>query len=556
MSTKWNVINEKDFKERVNRVFECVSGALTNTLGPYGSTTIIEKYGEMHITKDGWQVLKNIRFDDPIDNNIMMLLIRISAQVVAKVGDGSTSSIIAANSILKEIGDKFATVRSKDFISILSNCVSEITKVIYANSTKADKKYNCVYNLAKVSTNGDDYIAGIIRDIYQETNNPTIEYLQSKTDKTFFEIISGYKLERASYLDTIFATNENGDCIVYNPYILLFDHKVDLEHSLPIISEAVQKAIDDKTRLIVFAPNYDKFFLDHIKKQIAIEYRANGTSSIIYCRVSLINNMSHNLYNDFSVMCGAQIITEQYSDDTQEFDKEHVSEYMGKVSEAIIGDKDTLIKGFVARNSNMYNKIVLDAETKYHNMEEEYREKGLIDMKLTEAKNRVSRLKGKMGIIHVGGYSTLEKAANYDLVEDAVKACESAVMHGYNIGQNLAIPMAINKIIDKSEIIDKESLIMYRCISDAFKNVFATIIRNKHADCPDKSIDTTYKECLDRNKAFDLTNDSYSENILNSCITDIEILKAAASIIALLVSSNQYISINTPNEIEDIKSNM
>ena len=97
--SNWNVISEEEFKTRIRDVFERVADSLSKTLGPYGSTTIIEKYGEMHITKDGWQVLKNIRFDNAIDNNILMMLTRISAQVVIKVGDGSTSSIIAANEI-------------------------------------------------------------------------------------------------------------------------------------------------------------------------------------------------------------------------------------------------------------------------------------------------------------------------------------------------------------------------------------------------------------------------------------------------------------------------
>ena len=39
----WNVISETDFKNAVSMVFEKVSGALRKTLGPYGSTTIIEK---------------------------------------------------------------------------------------------------------------------------------------------------------------------------------------------------------------------------------------------------------------------------------------------------------------------------------------------------------------------------------------------------------------------------------------------------------------------------------------------------------------------------------
>ena len=56
---KWNVIEEDDFKKALYDVFDDVSKALSKTLGPYGTTTIIEQFGEMHITKDGYQVLKS-----------------------------------------------------------------------------------------------------------------------------------------------------------------------------------------------------------------------------------------------------------------------------------------------------------------------------------------------------------------------------------------------------------------------------------------------------------------------------------------------------------------
>lgn len=50
-----------------------------------------------------------------------------------------------------------------------------------------------------------------------------------------------------------------------------------------------------------------------------------------------------------------------------------------------------------------------------------------------------------MGVINVGGFTELEKSANYDLVEDAVKACESAYLYGYVPGQSISIRTAIKK---------------------------------------------------------------------------------------------------------------
>lgn len=562
----WNVIEENEFKKRITDVFDMVSNALTKSLGPYGSTTIIEQYGEMHITKDGWNVLKNIRFKDVIDQNIHALLLRISAQVVIKVGDGSTSAIVAANNILKELekhSNLFKDIRPKDLMSMMNECTETIIKYIIKRAYIIDKNSDLdkIYKLAFISTNGDSEISEIITDIYRETGNPAIEYVASKTGDTKYDIIKeGYRGD-ITYLDTIFVNKDDGICSVAKPIILMFDHKLDMEVSLPIIAEAVGIALDKKTRLVVIAPNYDKMLLDYIRKNINIEFKSTGTSSIVYCRASLVSNMSHELYNDFAVMAGAEIIREQFLDD---FDPKTVSEYIGSVDEINIGPKNTFISGFTNRNATMYEKILLDAETKYNEKLQENEKNAIVDLKLNEYKQRFTKLKGSMGIIHVGGASSLEKKANMDLVDDAVKACESAFYNGYNCGGNLIIPYVIKNDILGCDISDDTltydmpdtKRFMYQIISDAFKNVFLSVLSNKYApasqgDPDEKTLDymeNIVDSCFNGDRellCYDLIEEKYSTDVINSCLTDIEILKASVSIVSLLLSSNQYITIET-----------
>jgi len=296
---------------------------------------------------------------------------------------------------------------------------------------------------------------------------------------------------------------------------------------------------------VVVAPNYDKFLLDNIRKNIVIEYKSRGTSTIVYTRASLINNVSHELYNDFAIMCGAQVISEQF---IEEITDETIHEYTGTVDNMIISEKTTFIRGFSNRNDNLYKKALDDATDKYTKLLEENQKKGIVDIKLNEVKQRMTKLHGNMGIIHVGGNSELEKTANYDLVEDAIKACESAYSNGYNIGGSLIIPYIITNKLDTTKFTDDENNI-FNMIRAAFLNVFVTIIHNKYTDKEEYNefYDRIIDVCMgmDDPVCYDLITDTYSSNIINSCETDIEILKATASIISLLTSSNQYISIMT-----------
>lgn len=546
---EWNVVNNEDFKERIRFVFDNVADALKNTLGPYGSTTIIERFGEMHVTKDGWQVLKKINFDDMTNQNIMQLLFNISAQVVIKVGDGSTSSIMAANTVLNELekSDLLKTLRPKDFIDALNVVVGKICECISENATKIikekDPEYNDIKRLAMISTNGDETVSTIIQEIYKATDNPSIEFVKGKNPKTTYEIVDGYKAN-ITYIDKIFVENEEGECNIKDPLILMFNHRVDRNtHFKDIIEPAIQRAFTEDRRLVVIAPHYDKFLLEHLATTIQMEVKATGTTRVVYCRASLVNNMSTQLYSDFAVMAGASIITEAHlqdlysiaEDEDKTFD---VNTFIGTVSHMSINGNTTLISGFHNRNRNMYQLYLTDARAKYAEVEAKHRELGLVNHELYELKQRISKLYGRMGIISVGGYSTLEKTALYDLVDDAVKACESAYNYGYNMGGNLIIPTVISKLEKESET---EKAIC-DLLSDAFRNVFKYVLRNKYEN-DENLIELIVNSSIENGKTYNLITDKYDSNVINSCLTDIEILKATTSIVALLVSSNQYLSI-------------
>ena len=548
---KWNVIEEDDFKKALYDVFDDVSKALSKTLGPYGTTTIIEQFGEMHITKDGYQVLKSLSYEDPVLNNILILLFRISAQVVVQVGDGSTSSIIAANELMKAFKESGITTkyRSKEIIDAITKCVNAIVSKLYQDSIKIDPNddsFDEIKKIATVSTNSYEEIAAMIADIYRKTKNPVIKYLQSKTNDTTYDIIDGYQA-KYTYIDSIFATNDDGICKINGAYVVMFDYKIDME-SIDIISAAAQKAVQSNERVVVIAPAYDRLLLNHLKQTLTLEFKSRGTSTCVYCKADLINNMSQIMYNDFAIMCGGSVIREQYNEDAVK--PENIEDYIGHVESVDIAPDSILIKGFDKRSDEMYNKLIFDAEFALKKAEADYENKGIVDIGLTDIKTRLTNLKGSMGIIYVGGDTTLAKKATYDLVEDAVKASESAYKYGYNIGGNRAILYAIADILcedqedNKLTELEKE---IYDCLGCAFSAVFTQIVENKMRNITEANeyISKAIEEMLetDEHVTYDIVNDKVSKDIINSCRTDIEILRGALSVISLLLTSNQYISI-------------
>ena len=95
MALRTNIVSDKELKSIMSETLQFLSDTLKNTLGPYGSTTIIQDQFMNHqITKDGYSLLKKIYIEEDEAKTILDLVKKISRNLVRKVGDGSTSSII------------------------------------------------------------------------------------------------------------------------------------------------------------------------------------------------------------------------------------------------------------------------------------------------------------------------------------------------------------------------------------------------------------------------------------------------------------------------------
>lgn len=196
--------------------------------------------------------MKYINFRDDVQQTIMDLLFKIATQVAIKVGDGTTTATIAADQLLKFMNENetLNSMRSKDFMDLLSSVVDEICNKIRENSIEINKEGNLeeIYKLAHVATNGDTMIPEIIRYIYLQTSNPAIEYNKAKGAETTYEIIEGYKMQFMKYIDKIFINSDDGTCAIKEPEILMFDHRIEQEYYdkiiKPTLNEVYQKIKD------------------------------------------------------------------------------------------------------------------------------------------------------------------------------------------------------------------------------------------------------------------------------------------------------------------------
>lgn len=576
---KTNVYEEKDFKNQFLMVFKTMSEILSKTLGPYGSSTMIDELKNYCVTKDGFHVLKNLKFADFKQNRIHSILFSISHQMVTKVGDGSTSAVVAAYNFLNEMIEysySHKNIRPKEINERIQEIVDELCNIISKNATPVNNEnlIDVVTRITNIATNENKKYTEMIREIYSKLGaNCTINISDSKIYEDGIEYEDGVYSTESYLIDPLYHNRENQN-ITNDCGILMFDHVLDLDTWTMFQVAFNHYCYPENRTLIVIAPGYDQFLLDKIRKDAYADVKTyEGRSKVLFRTIFLKNTLykpiMKDMFNDLSALLGATIYrpadTKEWAEWIREYNKEctkarsegamrapefpqdmieDIGKHIGYCDQAIMGDRISSFKGFTNKNTALFNSFYQAAKFNLEAEEERALSSDSIDNKVFDARTRFNKITCKSATINVSGNNRLEMSINVDAVDDAVKACSSAIKYGYNQGCNLAIIEAIDKLKANKDI-EEDSLDSHilEGLRDAFINVYKTVLRNGIEDVDmveaivNTSIETGYK-------CYDLATHKFDNegHIINSCRTDIEILKGAIAMVAVVLSCNQYIS--------------
>ena len=568
-----NVFEDAEFKEQFRLVFETAARVLSRTLGPYGSTTMIDNGTNYAVTKDGFHTLANLRFADSKQNRIYTTMFNVSYQMVSKVGDGSTSAVIAANEFLKTMLDNQVVkqIQPKVVAETIKTLVDQICAVISTNATQVnqDNLLDVVRNVANTATNGNKEYTDMIVDIYSKLGmNCDINIRQAPTFENNVIFEDGVYSNDNYLVDTLYH-NRGNICHLNGCKVLMFDTLLEPE-IFDIFAMAFNKfCVNTHETLVVIAPAYDQFLLDKIHKDCDEMVKLYSKSAVInfrtvFLKSNLTKHMQKYMYKDLASLLGADIIqppdikelTEWLNDfakeaslarsesrqpDTKLVDKINffIETHIGACEEAALGDRGSSFKGFYNKNKALFNICYHDAETKLEEATQDAMNSDTVGEALYDAKTRFSKINCKSATIEVGGSNSLEFTWNMDAVDDAVKACASAIKYGYNTGGNMAIINAVRSLKDKAETPLQKAIL--ESIEQAFTHVYHRVLANAKSDEEAWEIVNKSIEC---GKCYDLVRECIDTdgNVINSSRTDIEILRGAITMVAIVFTCNQYIS--------------
>ena len=410
---------DAEARQKILAGVEKLSAAVTSTLGPSGRNVILDKkFGSPQITKDGVTVAKEIELADPFENMGAQMVREVASKTNDVAGDGTTTATLLAEAIYRE-GLKNITAGANPMA--LKRGIESATGAVTDAIAKLAKKVKSAEEIAQVATlsaNGDEEIGNIISDAMDKVGKDgTITVEEAKTLETTLDVVEGMQFDKG-YLSPYFVTDpEDMECVLENPYILLFEKKIsNLQDMLPLLQSVAKTG----RPLMIIAEDVEGEALATL-----VVNKLRGTFSVCAVKAPGFGDRRKAILEDIAILTGGKLISEDLG-----IKLENVTlDMLGKAKKVTVDKDNTTIVQGQGKSADISARVALIKKQIEETTSDYDREK---------LQERLAKLAGGVAIIKVGAATEAAMKEKKDRVDDALHATRAAVEEGIVAGGGVA----------------------------------------------------------------------------------------------------------------------
>ena len=502
-----NILKNNAVVKEIAKILAAAETAIAHTIGPYADNTLIQTYYTREVpvynTRDGYTILENIKYTQPIPNAIFKIVRQPSEYMNEKIGDSTSSGIPIENALYTKMveifktsnegGWKFSPVGIRNILKICGDVIinhlhdnpiyqKSFKKIDSADQLTEEEKEEIIKWLSKIATisaNNDFKTGERLARLYANKldGRGDVIVLKSNTEEEYVQesdayIISSGLLDLEAMANTPDKTSWEAD----NPLVAMFDGNL-YASDLPVFKQIVQTVAFDMHRpLFVIAPQYDKDIADYLRKCISgTFYNALGqelndpdcdpdsrpTRVDIACMVVRNKEIEDAAeFDDIRMMLKANPFQTMYTKLTP-FNEDR--EKRCKQIEGMFGTCDHISGAFADVNfiGTHPNKAEFDKKIEMLNQKLGALKKAtnhFNDWTVKDLNMRIEKLQSRTTYYYCGGRTENARYARKLIVDDAVQAISAAIRNGgVSIGSNISvchfIEHNINNLVD--EIVQK-----------------------------------------------------------------------------------------------------
>ena len=465
-------------------------------------------------SKDGVTVADHVVLDDPIENAAVHILKQASSQTNTLAGDGTTTSMVLARSILQEAQKH--VVAGTPPIEI-KRAIDRATEILVENLKKSSMPIQSeedIAHIASISANNDEIIGNLIAkavDCVGKDGSITIE--EARSTHTSLDLREGFHFD-SGYAASAFVTDQRRGAVVYDdPFILVADTKIDkVDQILPIL-EIVAR---EQRSLVIVASEIEGQALAAL-----IMNCVRGTMKIVAVKAPRYGEERRGILRDLCLATGASFVTK--SGDIK-LDNVKLLANLGTCEKIDIVKNSTTFVGGKGKHEDVEGQIEsLKAEISNTD-----------DLRECERiQERITRLASGVAIIKVGAPTEAEMIEKRHRIEDALEAVKAAQQEGIVAGGGVALIRALPKKIGTSA---------EQIVYEAVKEPIRQMARNA-GESPDLILEQVQKAKGSRgyNFATGKMGDLLEEGVIDPVKVTITALTMAASAAGTLLTTGYAI---------------
>ncbi len=421
---KFNIEARDELKKGV----DALADAVKVTLGPKGRNVIIgRQFGAPHITKDGVTVAREVELEDPMQNMGAQLVKEVASKTGDDAGDGTTTATVLAQSIIG-VGLKNVTAGANpmDLKRGIDKAVAAVVEQIKGMAEEVGDDFKKIEDVARVSANNDETIGRLIAEAMEKVKKEgVITVDEAKGTETNIEVVEGMQFDRG-YISPYFVTDaEKMQCVMDNPFILLYDKKIsNLKDILPVLEATAQSG----RPLLIIAEDVDQDALAAL-----VVNRLRGSLKICAVKAPGFGDRRKEMLEDIAILTGGNVIS---ADKGMTLATATMQDLGTAGSVSVTKENTTIVNGAGSKEAIAQRVAQIKAQI----------EQTTSDYDREKLQERLAKLAGGVAVLHVGAPSEVEMKEKKDRVDDALSATRAAIAEGIVPGGGVAYIRSLAKL--------------------------------------------------------------------------------------------------------------
>ena len=446
---------DEEARRSLKRGVDKMADAVKVTLGPRGRYALLDKkFGAPTITNDGVTIARDIELEEPYENMGAQLLEEVATKTNDIAGDGTTTSIVLAQSIVTEgLKNVTAGANPMGLKRGIERGVEAVVDDIKRLSKPVDSKDDIAHIAAISARDGD--IGDLIAEVMEKVGKDGVVTVEeSQGLKLDVEYVEGMQLDRG-YLSAYMATSNDGgrmEAVLDSPYILITDKKIS---AVADILPTLEKVVAQGKPLLIVAEDVDGEALPTL-----VVNKLRGTLNVLAIKAPGFGDRRKAMLEDIATLTGGRVISEELG---RKLDSVQIEDLGQARRVTATKDATTIVEGkgesgaIEARKSQI--KLQIEDTTS--------------DFDREKLQERLAKLSGGVAVLKVGAATEVELKEKKHRIEDALSAARAAVEEGVVAGRGSVLVHA-SPALDKVEALGDEAIgvtILRRALEEPLRQI-------------------------------------------------------------------------------------